>query len=214
MELFIFRHGPAEDRDPQRWPGDTDRPLSREGVRATRNAARGLADLVGPVDRIATSPFERARATAEILARSYRKRVTVEVWEELASGELAGPIFARLRAKPRRVGRIALVGHEPTLGEFAGYALTGETVPFVKLTKAGAAALRFPRAVAPGDGAPRVGAHAGAVDGAREVVGDAGPFPRARAGRAATFPYRGATIRRTSACTTSGWRFASMKWKP
>ncbi|HEV2166807.1 MAG TPA: histidine phosphatase family protein [Thermoplasmata archaeon] len=151
MELFVFRHGPAEERDPQRWPGDADRPLSAEGVRATRKATRGFVDLVGRVDRIATSPFERARATAEILARSYRRRVTVEVWEELSSGELAAPIFARLRAGPRRAARVALVGHEPTLGEFAGFALTGETVPFVRLTKAGAAALTFPKSVAPGN---------------------------------------------------------------
>jgi phosphohistidine phosphatase len=150
MEVYVFRHGPAEDRDPQRWPGDTERPLSSEGIQETRKAARGLAKLVGRVDRIATSPFERARSTAEIFARSYRKAASVEVWEELASGELAAPLLARIREAPRRVARIVLVGHEPTLGEFAGYALTGEPVPFVRLSKAGAAAFEFPRTITPG----------------------------------------------------------------
>ncbi|MCI4357566.1 MAG: histidine phosphatase family protein [Thermoplasmata archaeon] len=150
MEAFLFRHGPAEERDPQRWPGDTDRPLSPEGVRATRKAARGFAAWVGRIDRIATSPFERARATAQILSGSYPRAVRVEAWEELASGELAEPLLARLRSRPRTVDRIALVGHEPTLGEFAGYALTGESAAFLRLTKAGAAGLGFPRTLAPG----------------------------------------------------------------
>jgi phosphohistidine phosphatase len=150
MEAFLFRHGPAEDRDPQRWPADTDRPLSPEGVRATRRAARGFAAWVGRIDRIATSPFERADATAHILSRVYPRAVKVERWEELASGELAAPLLARVRGRPRSVERIALVGHEPTLGEFAGYALTGESVAFLRLSKAGAAGLGFPRALAPG----------------------------------------------------------------
>lgn len=150
LELFIFRHGPAEDRDPQRWPDDADRPLTREGVRATRSAVKGFARLAGRPDRIATSPFARARSTAELLARGFRTPPRLETWEELSSGAPADPILARASRLDHRVERIALVGHEPTLGEFAGYALTGEPVPFLKLSKAGAAALLFPRSVAPG----------------------------------------------------------------
>ncbi len=150
MELIVFRHGPSEERDPQRWPGDAERPLSAEGRRETKKAARGLASMVGHLDRIATSPFARAQGTARILSESFPRAVRVEVWEELSSGELAAPILARVREFPKRLGRIALVGHEPTLGEFAGFALTGEPVSFVRLTKAGAAAFTFARSIAPG----------------------------------------------------------------
>jgi phosphohistidine phosphatase len=150
VELIVFRHGPSEDRDPQRWPGDAERPLSSEGRRVTKKAARGIVSMVGRLDRIATSPFVRAQATARILSESFPRAVRVEVWEELASGELAAPILARVRESRGRLGRIALVGHEPTLGEFAGFALTGEPVPFFRLTKAGAAAFAFPRSVVPG----------------------------------------------------------------
>ena len=45
-----------------------------------------------------------------------------------------------------------IVGHEPTLAEFVGLALTGEGVSVIRLTKGGAACLEFPSAVRPGSG--------------------------------------------------------------
>ncbi len=149
MELYAFRHGPSEERDPRRWPGDTARPLTREGVRATRRAARGLARFSGPIDRIATSPLERAKASAHLLADAFDRPPRIELWPELASGGLAGPIFDRL-VRASEVRRLAIVGHEPTLGAFLGLAITGEPVALGRLSKAGAAAIRFPNAVAPG----------------------------------------------------------------
>ncbi len=146
-----MRHGPAKDRDPRRWPDDTARPLSREGVAATRAAARGFAAAVGKVDEIASSPLARARSTAELLAEAYPRPPRLVLWEELASGALAAPILERLADRPgHREERLVVVGHEPTLGALLGLALTGEPVPFARLAKAGAAALSFPRRVAPG----------------------------------------------------------------
>jgi phosphohistidine phosphatase len=150
MELYAFRHGPAMDRDPQRWPGDGDRPLSTRGARETRKAAKGFARCTGPVDRIASSPLARAQATAGLLAKAYGHKPKIEVWEELASGAPAAPILERLKASARRNQRVVVVGHEPALGAFVGLALTGETVPIGRLTKAGAVALSFPRSVGAG----------------------------------------------------------------
>ncbi|MCI4369651.1 MAG: histidine phosphatase family protein [Thermoplasmata archaeon] len=152
MEVFLFRHGPAETRDPARWPDDEDRPLSRGGARETRRAARGFARVVGPVDRIATSPALRASKSAAALEKAFAGEHVSEVWPELASGTLAAPLLDRLRNQGRRSPRIVLVGHEPTLGEFIGLALTGEAISLQRLSKAGGASLEFRRAVRPSAG--------------------------------------------------------------
>jgi phosphohistidine phosphatase SixA len=63
---------------------------------------------------------------------------------------LALPIFTRLRRTVEADRTVVIVGHEPTLGEFVGMALTGEGVSFARLTKGGAACLEFPRSLRPG----------------------------------------------------------------
>ncbi|HEV2428364.1 MAG TPA: histidine phosphatase family protein [Thermoplasmata archaeon] len=152
MEVYLVRHGPAATRDPARWPDDRRRPLTAAGAREAREAARGFATLAEGVDRIATSPYERTRATAEILRACLGGTGRPTAWEELSSGAPSPPILERLARRPSGAGAIVLVGHEPTLGEFLGCALTGEAVPIARLTKSGAASLSFPRRVAPGAG--------------------------------------------------------------
>lgn len=152
VRVVVVRHGPAEDRNPTRWPDDDQRPLTRKGIDQTRKAAEGLARLASPVDRIATSAATRALATAELVKRNLGDAPRMEQWEELAAGRLAGPIFERLKRSVRSGQEIVLVGHEPTLAEFVGMALAGDGVPVVRLAKGGAACLEFPASVGPGAG--------------------------------------------------------------
>ncbi|MGI0070577.1 MAG: SixA phosphatase family protein [Thermoplasmata archaeon] len=148
--VVVFRHGPAESRDPARWPDDAERALSAEGLRETRRAARGLARALGRVSTLATSPARRARSTAEVLGAALDPSRRPTFWPELASGAPAAPLLPRLvrAAGPGRT--VVLVGHAPMLSELVGLALTGDEVPIVRLTKAGAACLEFPRGVRAG----------------------------------------------------------------
>jgi phosphohistidine phosphatase len=152
VELYLFRHGPAEERDPRRWPDDSDRPLSEEGREETRQAARGFAKWVEPLDRILSSPAERARRTAEILSSAWDKGPSVSLISQAAPDAPVPPLFRRLATGARDAETLALVGHEPTLSQLLGYALTGEEGSLVRLSKAGAAAISFPRSVVPGGG--------------------------------------------------------------
>ena len=152
VRVVVVRHGPAEDRNPVRWPDDARRPLTPKGVSQTRRAAKGLARLVPPADRIATSAATRALATAELVQQGLGDSTRMEQWEELAAGRLPGPIFDRLRRSVRTGQEIVLVGHEPTLAEFVGMALAGDGVPLVHLAKGGAACLEFPASLGPGSG--------------------------------------------------------------
>jgi phosphohistidine phosphatase SixA len=121
-------------------------------VSQTRRAAKGIACLAAPVDRIATSAAARAVRTAELVKKSLKTPIRMEQWEELAAGRLAGPIFDRLRRSVRTGQEIVLVGHEPTIAEFVGMALAGDGVPLVRFAKGGAACVEFPASVGPGAG--------------------------------------------------------------
>lgn len=149
VRVVVVRHGPAELKDPARWPDDRRRPLTSEGERGTRQAARGLARIAGPVDRVGSSRAVRAWRTAEIVRSALGTKRPVERWPELELGHLVPALFDRLNRSARSGETVVLVGHEPTLAEFVGLALVGDGLALVRFAKAGAAALEFPAAVRP-----------------------------------------------------------------
>jgi phosphohistidine phosphatase len=149
FDVVLVRHGPAEKRDPSRWPDDGIRPLSREGVRETRKAARGLARILDHPGPIVTSPAARAFRTAEIVQEAFDGAPQIQIWEELAPGAPPEGVLERL-AKRRFRQPPLLVGHEPALGQLIGAALAAESVALVRLSRAGAARLCFPAATRPG----------------------------------------------------------------
>src|SRR2546423_3903217 len=116
-ELYLIRHAVAEERG-DAWPDDAKRPLSDDGMVRMRKTARGLARLGVSVDLILTSPLVRTRQTAEIVAGAMDQKPTIVNVESLAPGGAFGAIAADL-AKHGRKARIALVGHEPGIGEVA-----------------------------------------------------------------------------------------------
>ncbi|MCI4365932.1 MAG: histidine phosphatase family protein [Thermoplasmata archaeon] len=152
VRVVVVRHGPAVLRDPARWPDDALRPLTPQGADQSRKAAKGLARYLDRRVRLASSPAVRCRVTSEFIRSAIEPVPRLEYWKELGPGALAAPIFERLRQAARSRQEIVLVGHEPTLAEFIGLALTGEGTPFVRLGKPSAACLDFPRSVRPGAG--------------------------------------------------------------
>lgn len=152
MQLLLFRHGPAEARNPARWPDDVGRPLTKAGRKVTRQAARGLAAQCSPRSVLASSPLTRARSTAEILAQELEHSVKVQIWDELRPEGPLGAVLRRVARSIRSSRPVILVGHEPLLGELVGLALTGDGVSVTRLRKAGAALITFPDRVAPSGG--------------------------------------------------------------
>ena len=116
-ELYFIRHGLAEDRGEQ-WPDDAKRPLTEEGISRARKQARGLARLGVSFDIVLTSPLVRARQTAEIVAAAFDPRPYFVQVESLAPGGAYQAILADLEKHARKT-RVAIVGHEPDLGELA-----------------------------------------------------------------------------------------------
>jgi phosphohistidine phosphatase len=154
MDLLIIRHGIAEDRDHWAHTGrpDAERPLTEEGRRRMRRAARGLRQLVGSVDVLAASPLARAAETAEILARQLGRGV--ETVPQLAPEHPVDDLLPWLRGQDDEA-LVAVVGHEPHLGFLAGWLLTGRHESFVALKKGGACLLEFDDPPGAGEGVLR-----------------------------------------------------------
>jgi phosphohistidine phosphatase len=150
VRLYLFRHGPSESRDPVRWPDDADRPLSRVGRAQTRKAATGFATIARDVTTVVASPAVRGRTTAEAVHAALRLKRPLVVWDELLPGESSVPILEKLGRPTSARWTAVLVGHEPTLSEFVGLAVTGEATSWAHIAKAGAVALEFPARVVPG----------------------------------------------------------------
>jgi len=113
--LFLVRHAKAESavgRD------DYERALTGRGRADARRVALGLAEREMLPDVLIHSGAERAKETAEIFAAEWKRPV-----ELLAESGLydASPdmLFACARALPDSRVRVALVGHNPGLGELA-----------------------------------------------------------------------------------------------
>jgi phosphohistidine phosphatase len=116
-ELYLIRHAVAEERG-DAWPDDSRRPLSEDGIAKMKKNARGLVRIGVVFDVVLTSPLVRARQTAEIVAAAYSTRPPIVVIESLSTEGSTQAVITDLEAQSRR-GRIALVGHEPNIGELA-----------------------------------------------------------------------------------------------
>jgi phosphohistidine phosphatase len=154
VDLYLVRHAPAYKTDHDRWPKDSERPLTPEGEKEFRLAARGLARIVPRTDVILSSPARRTWHTAQILSE-------LDSWP--APEPLAVVAASRRRASPQKATLaledyaqakyVAVVGHKPRLQELAAYLLTGEDDTLeIKFRKGGVMCIRFDGAPAPGTG--------------------------------------------------------------
>jgi phosphohistidine phosphatase len=126
-KLYLIRHGIAEASG-EAWPDDTKRPLTDEGMSRLRKSARALARIGVSFDVILTSPLTRTRQTADVVASAFDPRPPIVSAESLAPGGTHAAVLADLEKQARRTS-IALVGHEPAIGELAAR-LVGSRHPF------------------------------------------------------------------------------------
>jgi phosphohistidine phosphatase len=118
-QLYLIRHGVAEDRG-EAWPDDAKRPLTARGANRLRKAMRGVARLNVSIDVILTSPLVRTRQTSDIVASVFDPRPPIVAIESLAPGGSYPSVVADIEKHSRR-SNIALVGHEPGIGEIAAH---------------------------------------------------------------------------------------------
>src|SRR5262249_40103762 len=93
FELYLVRHAIAAERG-SRWPDDTLRPLTREGISRFKDVVKEVARLGLMLDVIFTSPLTRARQTAELLAEGLPQRPDLRIMKALAPGSAPEDVVA------------------------------------------------------------------------------------------------------------------------
>ena len=118
IELYLVRHAIAAERGPK-YPDDTLRPLTPGGSKKFAASIPGLVEMDVVIDFVLTSPLVRARETAQILAAGLKPKPALVEVEALAPGGRHQAIVEAIKTHAKRHRRLALVGHEPDLGELA-----------------------------------------------------------------------------------------------
>ena len=156
MNLYLVRHAIAEERDSRRWPDDALRPLSARGRSRFERAAAGLRRLGIEVDVLLTSPYVRAWATAVVLSAEagWPAPIVLDAARPRTRLEHTLAELARIAEQRSSIGEgraLALVGHEPDLGQLASLLLIGEPhALWLRWRKGGVACLRCDPALLPG----------------------------------------------------------------
>jgi phosphohistidine phosphatase len=149
MQLLVVRHGIAEERETWAPRDDALRPLTAEGKKKMKEAAKGLRSLIPRLDVLATSPLTRAKQTAVILAKAYDMPEPTTV-DALAGGQPAA-LAPWLRTQATRK-TVAVVGHEPGLGSLVSWLAAGNERSFIELGKGGACLVEIGERVDAGEG--------------------------------------------------------------
>lgn len=134
MNIYLLRHGEAEEQHPVKFPDDASRPLTKDGARKLEDYFERLRPFMKKPDIILASPLLRAAQTAEIFLKATKLKGEIEMHAELlpeASPEEILPWF-------RGIDTAVVVGHLPHLPQFAAL-LLGITNPVFDLKKGGLA---------------------------------------------------------------------------
>jgi phosphohistidine phosphatase len=132
VELLLVRHAVAAERGPN-YPDDRKRPLTTEGIARFKRVVEGLKDFDVKLELVLTSPLVRAHHTAELLVANIGGKPRLDVLEALAPGGRMVQVLEAITKHSKRAKHLALVGHEPDLGELAARLLRARgTIEFKK----------------------------------------------------------------------------------
>jgi phosphohistidine phosphatase len=143
MQLIVIRHAIAMEREEWAKTGrpDSDRPLTDTGRRRMRKNARGLQRISPHPELIATSPWLRAADTARVVAETLGVE-RMETIDAMLPDRHPREVAEWLNERGD-LSAVAVVGHEPHLGELVTWLIGGNRGTNVEFKKGGACLLRF-----------------------------------------------------------------------
>lgn len=116
MLLYIVRHGIAER--PTGFMQDKDRSLTEEGKTIVAELAKALHKKGVHPDTIISSPYIRAKQTADLLATGLLPNSIVEIDNRLKPNS-APALLQEILMEHSGANSIMIVSHEPTVSDFA-----------------------------------------------------------------------------------------------
>ncbi len=137
MDLYLIRHADAAPLGEGGVAVDAERPLTAAGEGQAKLVAVGLVRKSVHVGVVLTSPLLRAQQTADGIVKAWTGPAPeVQICDELAPSGKRKMLTRVLRSLGSDA--VALVGHQPDLGELAGW-LIGSRKANVDFAKAGVA---------------------------------------------------------------------------
>ncbi|HEX5471409.1 MAG TPA: histidine phosphatase family protein [Lacipirellulaceae bacterium] len=149
MFIYIARHAWAGERGDPRWPDDSLRELTPDGIERFKKVVKTLADRGLEPARIATSPYTRCRQTAEIIAKHVVGKPTIDELKSLEPGSKLNPLVDWTNQQGGC--DVCWVGHSPDVEDLAA-ALIGDGAACIRFAKGAIAAIAFPEKVVNGAG--------------------------------------------------------------
>lgn len=137
MELFILRHAVAEDRTEHPMVKDSERPLTSKGEKKLKGVIKGMKVLGLSFDVIISSPYVRAKRTAEIVAEEFQLMKRLEFSEQLMPDGNPKLLLDYFKARHAKGKQALFVGHEPYLSRLISLLVSGDTSTGIDLKKAG-----------------------------------------------------------------------------
>jgi phosphohistidine phosphatase len=125
MEIYILRHGNAADAHGSM--RDADRPLTSEGAAKLQWVMRRARAMSVQPLVILTSPYRRARETAQVAATALRGASSVVDCRSLIPESAPEAVWEDIRTHKKEL-QLMLVGHEPLLSAMYAYLLGSGTV--------------------------------------------------------------------------------------
>jgi phosphohistidine phosphatase len=130
MDVYFLRHGDAGKKEA--WTGpDRERPLSKEGLEQSRETAVAFAALKPGIALVISSPYLRARQTAEAFAAVLAPSPDLSTDDRLSPGFGRDQLAELIRENPG-APRLMLVGHEPDFSRAIGACIGGGKVELGK----------------------------------------------------------------------------------
>jgi len=120
MEIYILRHGVAEDGQPGQ--PDSERALTPDGRKKLRNVLRTAATAGVAPSLILTSPYKRALQTAQLAAEILDYKGELLRTKALEPASSPKTVWDEIRVH-KDEAQILLAGHEPLFSRLTAYLL-------------------------------------------------------------------------------------------
>lgn len=149
MKLYLMRHAIAVPRDTPGYSKDAERPLTLDGREKLYAVCQSLKKLELDWELILSSPYLRAKQTAQVMAEVFGMPNLVKESFVLTPRHSTKELLAAIQDMPP-MKSLLLVGHEPALSMHLSNLLAGHDRCRFDFKKAGVVALEF-------EGAPQTG---------------------------------------------------------
>lgn len=136
MKLYIIRHAPAELRHIFSQTGQSDdlRPITDKGAQRMDAMLRFFKKNEEDVNLFLQSPLTRCLQTGEI-CKNFFPNATFKTTENLGPDHSAQSLYDEIQSYD--VDSMAIIGHEPDLGQFISWLLFRQASDHFPLKKSG-----------------------------------------------------------------------------